>query len=292
MIFDSTRARQACLLAPGEGWHCSVLGARVQAGAIAPLVFEEEPVGVLWVVSAQAEQFSQGDLDRLGHLSNQAVIAIQHTLMAGQLQSLAVVEERARIAREMHDGLAQILGYLSLEVQTLDALVRQGNTEATLGALRQARERITAAQADVRENILSLRTTLAGDAGLLPSLEQYLEEFSVQTGIDAHLASEVDVSRLSPLAETQLVRIVQEALANVRKHAAARQVQIRLVARDGCLGVTVTDDGVGFDRVPNGKHFGLQTMRERAESVGGGLTVTSAPAQGTQVTFWLPLAQP
>jgi len=85
---------------------------------------------------------------------------------------------------------------------------------------------------------------------------------------------------------------VQEALANVRKHAAARQVQIRLVARDGCLGVTVTDDGVGFDRVPNGKHFGLQTMRERAESVGGGLTVTSAPAQGTQVTFWLPLAQP
>ncbi len=292
VIFDNTRARQACLLAPGEGWHCSVLGARVQAGAIAPLVFEEEPVGVLWVVSAQAEQFSQGDLDRLGHLSNQAVIAIQHTLMAGQLQSLAVVEERARIAREMHDGLAQILGYLSLEVQTLDALVRQGNTEATLGALRQARERITAAQADVRENILSLRTTLAGDAGLLPSLEQYLEEFSVQTGIDAHLASEVDVSRLSPLAETQLVRIVQEALANVRKHAAARQVQIRLVARDGCLGVTVTDDGVGFDRVPNGKHFGLQTMRERAESVGGGLTVTSAPAQGTQVTFWLPLAQP
>ncbi len=292
VIFDHTRARQMRLLAPGEGWRCSVLDARVQAGAIAPLVFEEESVGVLWVVSRQPDRFSQGDLDRLGHLSDQAVIAIQHTLMAGRLQSLAVIEERARIAREMHDGLAQILGYLSLEVQTLDALVRQGDTEATLGELRQARERITAAQADVRENILSLRTTLAGDAGLMPALERYVEEFSVQTGIDAHVASEIDASRLSPLAETQLVRIVQEALANVRKHAAARQVQIRLVARDGCLGVTVTDDGVGFDRVPNGTHFGLQTMRERAESVGGGLTVTSVPAKGTQVTFWLPLAQP
>jgi signal transduction histidine kinase len=292
MIFDSTRALQACLLAPEEGWHCSVLGARVQAGAIAPLVFEDQSVGVLWVVSHQTGRFSQGDLDRLGHLSDQAVIAIQHTLMAGRLQSLAVIEERARIAREMHDGLAQILGYLSLEIQTLDALVRQGDTDATLGELRQARARIAAAQDDVRENILSLRTTLAGDAGLLSALEEYVEEFGVQTGINAHVTSEIDVSRLSPLAETQLVRIVQEALANVRKHAAARQVQIRLVARDGCLGVTVTDDGVGFDHVPNGKHFGLQTMRERAESVGGGLTVNSVPSQGTQVTFWLPLAQP
>mgnify|MGYP005847280659 FL=1 len=292
VIFEAARTCQPCLLTSGDGWYCSVLREHVQSGAIAPLVFEDESVGVLWAVSRQADCLSQGDLDRLSHLSDQAVIAIQHTLMAGRLQSLAVIEERARIAREMHDGLAQILGYLSLQVQTLDALVRQGDDEAALRELRQARERINIAQADVRENILSLRTTLAGDAGLLPSLDEYIKEFSVQTGIDAHLVSEVSISRLSPLAETQLVRIVQEALANVRKHAAARQVQIRLAIRDGCLGVTITDDGVGFDHAPGGRHFGLQTMRERAESVGGGLTVTSIPSRGTQVTFWLPLAQP
>jgi signal transduction histidine kinase len=277
-----------------EDWTCPVLDRKIRAAVIVPLQLDEKPLGGLWVARADSRSFMPADVTGLEHLADQAVIAIEHALMAARLQSLAVTEERSRIAREMHDGLAQVLGYLGLEMQTLDALVRQGDQEAVLAELKEARRHIVEAQADVRENILSLRTTLAGDLGLIPALRQYAEEFEVQTGIAACVVGDVEeVARLSPLAEAQLVRIVQEALANVRKHARAEQVRVRLMSRDGCLRVMVTDDGQGFgpQLVARG-HFGLQTMRERAESVGGGLTIASAPGAGTQVELWLPFAQP
>jgi signal transduction histidine kinase len=276
-----------------EGWVCPILRQQVRAAAIAPLQLEGRPIGGLWVTRCTAWPFTPTDLAGLEHLADQAVIALEHALLTANLQSLAVVEERSRIAREMHDGLAQILGYLSLEMQTLAFLVGQDNREQALAELHQARSRINAAQADVRESILSLRTTLAGDVGLIPALQQYVEEFGVQTGIEMTLVAEVEQPRLSPLAETQLVRVVQEALANVRKHAHAQRVEVRLATRGDCLTVSVQDDGVGMNGrgSPDAGHFGIQTMRERAESVGGGLSITSRPGAGTQVELWLPLAQ-
>src|SRR5690606_23544048 len=130
---------------------------------------------------------------------------------------------------------------------------------------------------------------LAGDAGLLQSLEQYAAEFSIQTGIATQSVNDLDKpSVLSSLAETQLVCIVQEALANVRKQAQAKQVQIRLMARKGCLHATITHAGVGFVPRTIRHRFVLQTMRERAQGGGGGLTITSALNEGTQVAVWLP----
>jgi signal transduction histidine kinase len=119
-----------------------------------------------------------------------------------------------------------------------------------------------------------------------------VEEFGVQTGINAVLIDETKPwLALSPLAETQLVRIVQEALTNVRKHAQARQVEVRLIVPNGVLHVIVTDDGIGIqDHAVERSHFGLQTMRERAESIGGSLLVNSIVGEGTQVEFRLPLA--
>jgi signal transduction histidine kinase len=158
--------------------------------------------------------------------------------------------------------------------------------------LSQARDRINEAQSDVRENILSLRTTLGESEGLLPALAQYLEEFGVLANIPVRLANELaDDPRLSPLAETQLVRIIQEALANVRKHAHAQQVVVRLVRLDGHLGVTIEDDGTGMREEVGRYHFGLETMRERAASVGGDLTIHSEPGYGTRVEVQLPLIE-
>lgn len=291
IILSAVQSGRGTLLPDGTSWECPRVGT-VRSAAIVPLAFEGETLGALWMVSTDPGTFTQTDLDHIEHLSDQAVIAIQHALMAGRLQSLAVIEERARIAREMHDGLAQILGYMSLEVQTLEALVRQGDTQATLSELRQARDLINSAQADVRENILSLRTTLAGEAGLVQSLESYVREFGIQTGIATEFVNELDEPpNLSPLGETQLVCIVQEALANVRKHSRAKHVQLRLAPRNGRLHVTITDDGVGFVPRAVRRHFGLETMRERSQSAGGELTITSAPDQGTRVSFWLPRIQ-
>jgi signal transduction histidine kinase len=203
---------------------------------------------------------------------------------------VTVLEERSRIAREMHDGLSQILGYLSLETQTLEALARSGDQQTILTELGQARRSIAAAQADVRENILSLRTTLSGEAGPVAALDEYVAEFGLQSGLKARLVAELaEPIRLSPLAEVQMVRIVQEALTNVRKHARASEVLVHLCCHHGQLSVTITDDGLGFEMPPVNGHYGLEIMRERAESVAGGLTVTSSAGEGTRVNLWLPI---
>lgn len=271
-------------------WRCPVLDDDIQSACIVPLQLDRQSIGGLWVGRTQEELFSHADASGLMRLADQAVIAIEHSVLAAQMQSVAVLEERSRIAREMHDSLSQILGYLSLETQTLEALARQQDRAALLQELQQARRSINAAQADVRENILSLRTTLSGEAGLIPALREYVTEFGLQHNLQADLWVESsNAIHLSPLAEVQVVRIVQEALTNVRKHAGASQVRVHLGCREGVLAVTITDDGQGFEMPIPAGHFGLLTMRERAESVSGGLTVTSTPGQGTQVNLWLPV---
>jgi signal transduction histidine kinase len=270
--------------------HCMMIGQEIKTAAIVPLKLENQPFGGLWVGRLQEAPFASTDLIGLESLADQAVIAITHSLMADRMQSLAVLEERSRLAREMHDGLAQILGYLRLETQAIEAMIQSGDYEESLESLRQARQNIDLAQADVRENILSLRTTLSGKAGVVATLQEYLQEYSIQTGIEVHFVSNLNSEpSLSPTAEMQMVRIVQEALTNVRKHAQAQAVQLRLEASNGHLSALVTDDGVGFDLTPERGHYGLQTMQERALNVGGAVTVNSSPGQGTQVELWLPL---
>ncbi len=119
--------------------------------------------------------FSETDVIWLECMADQVVIAIQHGLMTAQLQSLSIIEERGRIARDMHDGLAQVLGYLNLQLQTLEALFKQGKLNNFQGELEQMRQAIQVANADVRENILSLRTTLANEKSLVSSLDEYIE---------------------------------------------------------------------------------------------------------------------
>ena len=290
-LVDATRSGKAEIFPPGTHWYCPIIDIEIHAGIIVPLNFENDTLGGLWVVSQTPDMFDKAQKNKLSHLADQAVIAVQHTLMAASLQSLAVIEERSRIAREMHDGLAQILGYLNLEMQTLQALVRQGETGSVLEQLAAARQRIDSAQADVRENILCLRTTLANGTGLIPALQEYVQEFSAETGIVASFSEELSQTpHLSPLAETQLVRIIQEALANVRKHANAQRVRIHFAANNGHLHIRIIDDGIGFDPDTPKRDFGLQTMRERAESVGGAFDVDARLGHGTHVTIQLPLA--
>lgn len=278
---------------------CPVLDKPARAIAIVPLVLENLPIGALWVARCEKESadYSGTDLIWLDCLADQIVIAIQHGLMTSKLQSLSVVEERARIAREMHDGLAQVLGYMNLQVQTLQALYQQGKGDELQIELKHMRQAIQGAHADVRENILSLRTTLANEKGLVSALGEYLDEFSIQTGLDAKFSNEItEPLNLASIAEVQLTCILQEALANVRKHANATRVNVRL-SKENEKGteriyMEVVDDGVGIKAGGSKRSFGLQTMRERASSVGGTLQVHSSPGEGTSIVCRLPCLQP
>lgn len=275
---------------------CPSSDCSVRAIAVVVLNLDNTPIGVMWAARSQPRPYSEDDLIWLECLADQVDIAIKHGLMTSQLQSLSIVEERGRIAREMHDGLAQVLGYLNLQVQTLDALQKQGKSEQLHQELQKMRAEIQTAHADVRENILSLRTTLSSDKGLNESIEEYLQEFSYQTGIETLFINQIqeDVC-VSSIAEVQLVCILQEALANVRKHAYAQQVSVSFVrvgeTDNGFIQMTIRDDGVGFTSSEKKHSFGLLTMRERAQSVDGVFTVHSTPGCGTTVELRLPCIQ-
>ena len=275
---------------------CFGLEKDAHTAAITPLDLDNRPIGALWIAKCWGDPYSDTDLVWLECLADQVVITIQHGLMTSRLQSLSIVEERARIAREMHDGLAQVLGYLNLQVQTLEALHKQGRKQAFMDELSQMRHAIKTAHADVRENILSLRTTLANEKGLVPAIQEYLQEFGIQTHMVIEFASELDDDvRLSSIAEVQLVCILQEALTNIRKHAQADAVRVSL-ANDETDGVAnicleIKDNGVGFQERGSGRTFGLQTMRERAASVEGSVAIASSPGAGTRIACRLPCLQ-
>lgn len=272
-------------------WYCPTVARKVQAAGVVPLQFDGNVVGGIWIGYFDQPRLEPGQMQGLGYLADQVIIALQHATMAAQLQLAATVEERSRIAREMHDGLSQILGYLGLQVQTIESFVGQGDQERALAELSRTRANVKAAHADVRDNILRLRTTLAGQTGLIPALAEYIQGFGLQTGLDVRLIDETDGEPgLSPLAEVQLVRVIQEALTNVRKHADARHVTVRLWVEAGCFWAGVSDDGQGFpvDGPGNGSSFGLQTMRERMQAVNGRLEIRSAPGQGTDVRLCAP----
>jgi signal transduction histidine kinase len=147
---------------------------------------------------------------------------------------------------------------------------------------------------EIRQSIYGLRTMVSASLGFVPTLTELLHEFSMQNQMLVKLEADgAETLRLSPASEPQVVRIVQEALNNVRKHAQVDRVRVHVERKEGWLCVSVRDDGRGFDpakcATPNGLHFGLQGMRERAEGLGGKLEVVTAPGQGTCVMVQLPL---
>jgi len=207
-----------------------------------------------------------------------------------QVRRLAILEERDRLAREMHDSLGQVLGFVNLKTKVAQDMITRGRARDAGEELAQMRSAVQDAYEEVRQAILSLRTTPHGQ-GLVPSLREYAGRLRDQTGLDVRVESS-DGLDLAPAVEAQVIRIVQEALTNVRKHAAARSVTVRFTRTGREVSVTITDDGRGFDvaavEAAKSMHFGLLTMRERAESIGGVLTVRSGVGQGTTVELRIP----
>jgi signal transduction histidine kinase len=152
------------------------------------------------------------------------------------------------------------------------------------------------AQCDVREYILGTQAGVAGSTPLVHALKDYLRQFGENYGVATELTVSPGMAGrvFEPMAATQLLRIIQEALTNARKHARAERVEVRIDARDGRAEATVQDDGAGFDPAlvhPAGGHrYGIQVMRERAEEMGGTIQVHSAPGEGTRVVITVPLA--
>ncbi|MFT3876227.1 MAG: sensor histidine kinase [Propioniciclava sp.] len=203
----------------------------------------------------------------------------------------AALLERERIARELHDSLAQVLGVAHLRLHALAARPSVRADEPAHREVLDLAELCHEAYADVREAILALRESTNPDRTLLEHLRAYVATFSRTSGVPTSLVVHTGAEPcLAPCAEIQVVRIIQEALTNVRKHSGASGATVTVRALPHQVECTVADDGVGFEPADalSGDGFGLTSMRERAEAAGGGLHVDSAPGRGTRVTVRVP----
>jgi len=237
--------------------------------------------------------FDATDEATLERFATQAANAIDAVHLHERLRALAIEEERLRLAREMHDGVAQILASVNAQAQAVREHVRAGRAEEAVRLLDKLARDARDVHAEVREGILALRSPSATE-GITSALRDYLEDWQDQTGIEVECRFEAEI-RFLPEREVQVLRIAQEALANVRKHAQATRVRVRLAVEDEFAALEVEDDGRGFEPgAPShdGRpHFGLVTMRERAQAVDGELEIATVPDQGTKVRLRVPVGR-
>lgn len=205
----------------------------------------------------------------------------------------AVMQERERLSRELHDGVAQLVAHLLLRLDTIKELVEAGRPQEAEAELERLRGVADEIYEDIGEAITGLRTNVR-ERGLICALQDYVDQFEERYQIPTSVRADDAADQLSPLAALQLFRLIQEALTNVRKHAGARQASVTLTANEpDQLSVVIDDDGLGFTpgRRRNGtaRPLGLTSMRERVEALGGTFQVKSQPGSGTQVTALIPI---
>jgi signal transduction histidine kinase len=224
-----------------------------------------------------------GDLDQHARAEQERTVVREH----------AIVEERKRIARELHDGLSQLLGYVNTKAIATRLLLQNEKIDAAEEQLSQLEEAAREVFFDVRAAILGLHMASTTGEGLANSLEEYTSQFSRLTGIPVGLEIDPEMQDKTLPAETelQLLRIVQEALTNIRKHASASQAWIHMSIEDHTIELSIRDNGTGFDpeqpAPDSALKFGLETMRERAEAIGAKILVDSSSGSGTRVVVRL-----
>jgi GAF domain-containing protein/two-component sensor histidine kinase len=267
----------------------------VRAFVVAPLLIGGRPIGVLWVNDTKPRPFKGEDVLLVQALADQAALAIEHARLVQRGQDAAVLEERTRLARDLHDSVTQ-------SVFSLGMMARAAQTQHSRGSdrLGATLDRIaTLSQEALREMralLFELQPTGLADDGLGPALRKLADAMRTRLELDVAFEGDTDL-RLAPEVETAIFRIVQEALANAAKHAQATSIAVTIDEVPGHLRVAVRDNGVGFDpRAPvvarsDGSQggMGMRTMRERAAAAGLSLRIRSRRGRGTTVLVEAPL---
>ena len=281
--------------------ECSRLQPAVRAGAVdatqglryhasIPLSFQGKPLGVMNVASPAWRRLAPDELRLLSTIAYQVGIAVERARLAEESTRLARAEERARLAREIHDTLAQGLTGIALHIEGgLRQLERDPSEarERLERALAMARESLE----EARRSVLDLRTAPLAGKPLAEALRALGRAFTSETGVRVVVRAEA-AAGLPLRVEAELFRIAQEALANVRRHAHAAEVALTLRSDGKTARLTIRDDGRGFEQAEAGDdRYGVLGMRERARLLGGTLRVESRPGAGTTVRVAVPLAQ-
>ena len=255
-----------------------------------PIVSRSGIVGAFYVTDKEdAEEFGDADQRLIEMLAAHAAVAIEKARLYERSRELSIVEERNRLARELHDSVTHQLFGLALTAEAAATVIDVDPQEAKvqLARLQQlARE----AMEELRSLIFELRPASVESEGLVTALRKHVDVLRrvYRREVGLHLDGEPGVP---PGADADLLRIVQEALQNALRHAQAEHLDVTLRAGAGTLELRVTDDGIGFDpRAPGlrARRLGLTSMEERARALGGSLTIESAPGEGTTIALEVP----
>ena len=263
----------------------SFLGVPIRVGG--------QTVGTFYLTEKLAAKvFSARDQKVVEMFALHAGIAIQNARLHQEVTKLAIVDERLRISRDLHDGIIQSIYGVSLSLEEVLELVGTNDPEA-VARVDRAIDRLHTTIGDIRQFIVALGPL--GEQGIAATVEATARErlagSPTELTVDLSGATAID-QRMTPEAGHELVQIAREALSNVARHSQARNATLRIALDDDTAEMRIEDDGAGFDpaRQVGGTHFGLANLRDRAAAVGGSLTIDSQPSGGTRILVRLPVA--
>jgi signal transduction histidine kinase len=258
-----------------------------------PLTVHEGVLGVLDVESAELESFSASDLRLLRLFAHHAALAIANARLRERVQALAVLEDRQRIARELHDSVSQVLFSLTLNLEWARRQVPQpGALADRLAAMRDlAQEGLN----DIRNSIYGLSARAVPEGGLVSALQELRCEIEQLSGVAVGFQVRGTARRLPALTELHIYRVAREALFNAYRHAGARTLSLQLRFSARAVTLLVGDDGVGMSpgevqAAGERATYGIKSMRRRVEELGGSFDLRSRPGRGTVVRVTVPLA--
>lgn len=265
--------------------HVLESGARVHCLSV-PLRHGSEIIAVLAVQGPESFEFEETPLRLTQTTAMLMALALTGWSRGQEERRGALLEERAAIARELHDSLAQSLAFLKIQVARLQATLREGPAQgpAATETAAQLRDGVSSAYHQVKELIAAFRVRI-GSHGLSRALEEAVDEFTQRSGLVIALDNRLGDIGLTVNEEFHVLQVVREALSNTVRHARATHVSVSLTATDGGPVVAaVQDDGKGFsEATAEPQHYGLSIMRERAASLGGELTISAQADAGTRV---------
>jgi two-component system nitrate/nitrite sensor histidine kinase NarX len=253
-----------------------------------PLRYRGKILGVYNLFTEQHGLVEREDVKNLlTSIGHHLGMAIEKARLDEEANLLSIMEERTRLANELHDSLAQSLASLKFQVRVLDELLHSGDESALWQELELIENSLDEAYTELRELIAHFRAPV-DKRGLVPAVEQAVERFRRDSGTSAFLQLEWDEAKLPAEVDVQVLRIIQEALANIRKHSEANAVRVLMRAgKDGHYMVLIEDDGIGIqDREIDGgpgEHLGLKILQERSARIGGDLKIESEAGEGTRI---------
>jgi signal transduction histidine kinase len=259
----------------------------IRSCVFAPLVVKGKIIGVLSITRSRPHAFAPREAELAVAIARQAAVAIENARLYEQVRNLAVVEERQRLARELHDSVTQALYGVTLYAEAAIRQLAAGDVETAREHLRDVRLTAKEALGEMRLLLFELRPPLLEEHGLPAALRARLAGVEARSGLATEARIDESV-RLSAAVEQDLYRIAQEALNNVLKHARASRVRVELEAVDGRARLEVADDGVGFDPARQDGGLGLAGIRERVGHIGATLRVVTAPRAGTRIVVEVP----